>query len=53
MDGVQKSVTACGKGIRVACCGGRQAGPTTRRATSHDTEGEVPEWHFRLSSVVT
>lgn len=44
MDGVQKSVTACGKGIRAACGGSRQAGSAAHRATGHDTEGKAPKW---------
>lgn len=41
MDGVQKSVIACGKGIRAACYRSKQTGPTAHRATSHNTEGKA------------
>lgn len=48
MDGVQKSVTACGKGIRAACYSSKQTGLTAHRATSHNTEGKAPERGFRF-----
>lgn len=53
VDGVQKSLTACGKGITAACSNSGQTGTTTTELQATIQKAKHPSGTLDLSSVVT